>query len=540
MIILTLVFIMSFAFYLPGSGGQGIALPFNLIFLCWAGIFLLLMAIKNINNGFKQESNLFIVIGTVCLILPWLFYIQISPGVIMLVIALWFWLELRKIHFTAKLKRQILQIVFYAALVQCALCLVQTFLPAVALRYYEYDWLRNHGRPFGIFQQANLLASFVATGFACGFFLLFLDNRRGFCALYHSGLWVMSFVLVINQSRTGELGAFLTLTLLSLLFAKTAVKRCFSGWIITLAGGACGIWILQHMFASVDSHTHIHGYVQAITRDYADSSSARWSIIKVTWHMVMEKPWLGWGYGAFEAQFANYLLLHPELNFSHAGAIPHPHSELLYAWFQGGVTALAGMLILATGWLLILRNALRRDAADCGYALLLIPLLIHLNLEYPFYQSFIHLGLFVLLLRLSVTEHKPTKNEWSSWKDNFASRILNGAFGLVLIALSCISLVANAQLTQLERQHLANFPLIMPWYFYAQPDRANFDSMVALLLSYNRDHDSEHLRAFLNKGSYWLQTHADKNVMGNMVSIETYFGMNDEAAVWRKRFEAMH
>ncbi|MBE4916894.1 pilin glycosylation ligase domain-containing protein, partial [Enterobacter cloacae complex sp. P4RS] len=88
------------------------------------------------------------------------------------------------------------------ALCQVILCFIQSFLPNVAKDWYEYNWLRNGGRPYGIFQQVNLLASFLASGLACGYLLLMQEKRIYRQYVIITGLAAIAIILAINQSRT--------------------------------------------------------------------------------------------------------------------------------------------------------------------------------------------------------------------------------------------------------------------------------------------------------------------------------------------------
>ncbi|MDK1253888.1 O-antigen ligase family protein [Cronobacter dublinensis] len=521
MILGILLFLL--AFYIKNSATAGVALPYNLTFLGWLGLILIIFALRYKNAGLKAPRQPLLTAGSLLLLLPWLFEARDNPGVWVLMAAMLLWLGLLRLSFTPRLKRQILLAVFVLALGQALIALLQAFCPHLAMQLYEYDWLRNHGRPYGIFQQVNLLASFLASGIGCGFLLLLTTRRTARIGLIVPGLGVLTFVLALNQSRAGAIGAVVVIVALYAAAGRGRIMRAGATLgIMTLCAWA-GWYITQHVTVMVNGEPYL------MARNYAGSTRERWHILVITWQMIMEKPWLGWGYGTFEYAFSRWALAHPGLGYRYAVPITHPHNELLYMWFQGGVVALAGMLLLVTGWLLMLKNAWRHGREAAAFALLVLPLLVHLNLEYPFYQSFVHFGLFILLLRLGVVEQpQPAQACVHLWR-----RVLCGTVALALIAFSAAGLYANQQLTRLERSGLAGFPAPAPWYFATQFERAKFDAMVALLIDYNRTHNESNLDEFMAQAQRWSLRHNDKNLWQSRIMIAQHRG--DVATVARLR-----
>ncbi|EQA4280961.1 Wzy polymerase domain-containing protein [Cronobacter dublinensis] len=510
-------------FYIPDSGGSGVALPFNLTFLCWLGLVMMVLAWRHNKGGAERQPLL--LAGGLLLLLPWLLQARGNPGVWVLLAALLLWQALLRLPFTPRHRRAALLAVFVLALGQALIALLQAFCPHIAMQLYEYDWLRNQGRPYGIFQQVNLLASFLATGAGCGFLLLLTERRaRGITAvLITAGLGVLAFVLALNQSRAGAVGAVVVIAALCAVAGRGKAPRVGAALAVMALSAGAGWYITQHVTVMVNGEPFL------MARDYAGSTRERWHILVITWQMIMEKPWLGWGYGTFEYAFSRWALAHPGSGYRYAMPITHPHNELLYMWFQGGVVALAGMLLLVTGWLSMLKNAWRHGRETAAFALLVAPLLVHLNLEYPFYQSFVHFGLFILLLRLGVVERpQPARTRARLWP-----RALRGAVALALIAFSAAGLYANQQLTRLERSGLAGFPAPAPWYFATQFERAKFDAMVALLIDYNRTHNEANLDEFMAQAQRWSLRHNDKNLWQSQIMIAQHRG--DVATVARLR-----
>lgn len=505
--------------YIPNSGGMGVTLPYNLLFIGWLGLTFIILTVK---KGWRNKSPQYqplLLAGAGLVVARWMVEAQGNPGVWILLAAILLWCLLAQLHLTPANKRIILQAVFWMALAQAALGLIQIFFPAQAAQWLEYDWLRNGGRPYGIFQQVNLLASFMAAGIGCGFLLMLTASRRHAARGFIAGLGVLTFTLALNQSRTGELGAAVTIVLLILVNGRKALGTAVAALATMALAAWVGGYVIHHL------HVLINGQPYLMEREYSGSTHERWNILCITWRMIMERPWLGWGYGTFEYEFSRWVLAHPETGYHYSSIVPHPHNELLFAWFQGGVAALSGMLLLLAGWLKMAFRAYRLDRNLAGCTLLIVPLLTHLCLEYPFYQSFVHFALFLLLLRLGISDSPVTRDESNS---SLVAQVTAVFAGVCLLAFSAVGVYTNHQLTALERNNLRNYPVPSPWYFATQPERASFDGMVALLIAYNQTHDEKNLAEFMDLSDAWCLRHNDKKVWQSRIMIAAHEGNTEQ------------
>lgn len=86
-------------------------------------------------------------------------------------------------------------------------------------------------------------------------------------------------------------------------------------------------------------------------------------MLQDTLSMITAKPLLGWGYGGFEYSFAHFRLqAMPRREVLEVAG--HPHNEILLWWVEGGLPALAGIVIvLIAGALLLKRAAAGSQAA---------------------------------------------------------------------------------------------------------------------------------------------------------------------------------
>ena len=82
--------------------------------------------------------------------------------------------------------------------------------------------------------------------------------------------------------------------------------------------------------------------------------------------------------------------------YADAGNVGHPHNETLFWMAEGGIAPLIGRLIIAGGFLVMLWRTKRKEAI--GMAGMIMAILVHTQLELPFYLSLIHWFLFIFLL----------------------------------------------------------------------------------------------------------------------------------------------
>lgn len=516
-----LIALCSFCVYIPNSGGKGFELPYNNIIIFWAGITVLCIAWRQRVLADKPLNTPLILIGAGLLFLPWVLYSGINSGACVLLFGMIIWYILISVRLTPKHKNYILKVIFFASLFQAVLGVIQTFSPMLAKAVMEYNWLLNHGRPYGSFQQVNLFASFVASGVGCGFIIYLSETRRAYRYLYLLGLGLLSFILVINQSRAGLIGEIVTLFVISLLYRKDKSLRIFTAFIFILFTSLVAWYIKEHVHIIFGNNSYL------LAREYDSSTHSRWGILTTTFQMILQKPWSGWGYGNFEYAFSRWVLMHPQSSFTYTEIVTHPHNELLYAWFQGGIIALSGILILLAGWIAILIRASRTGRTEYSYALLVLPLLAHLCLEYPFYQSYVHFILFIVLLRIGVVDTVASSSsqghEMTAWR-----KYGYCAVGILFVCASAAGLYTNNQLTKTERDNFVNFPTSIPWYFLIQQNRVEFDSMVSLLIAYNFSADPANLDEFMRRAEKWTSKHNDKNIYKSMMQILKFQGRTAE------------
>ncbi|RTF27414.1 PglL family O-oligosaccharyltransferase, partial [Serratia marcescens] len=262
------------------------------------------------------------------------------------------------------------------------------------------------------------------------------------------------------------------------------------------------------------------------------SNSARLTMLHDVGAMILAKPLLGWGYGGFEYSFAHFRL--QEMPWREVLEVAgHPHNEILLWWIEGGLPALAGIAIVLVAGARLLKSAWQRDreqpnGARVGLFLVLLPMLIHTQLEYPFYLSAPHWLAFLLLLALldgQTGEPRPLP-----FAKALSLPVAFAALGVLVMAV--FAWQGRMALTQSERTMLANIDSIeqMPspaaWIYR---ERKTFDEQSHALLVYNQTRDDALLTGYRQWANAYLQHRIDANVYATLIMILRYQGDQAQA-----------
>ncbi|HID3530759.1 TPA: Wzy polymerase domain-containing protein [Serratia marcescens] len=520
--------------YHPNMGGDGLALPQNI--LAWGVMALTTLIVTftvclgRIRLSLTPTARL-LLLGIAVLALPLLYtrpeWREDALWRCAGLLGGWlFYVACLQLRVTARQRELLLFGLLFAVGIQALLAALQLFAPALA-------WVSpNGGRVYGVFQQPNVLGSFIATGLALALWLLLAPfsapTRRQIPLL--ALLAAFSALLVLIQSRAAWLGAALAAALLLWRFARQrpAASRWAGGAL--LLGAAIGLTVLFTGFGLETS---------SVLLDREFSNSARLTMLHDVGAMILAKPVLGWGYGGFEYSFAHFRLqTMPWREVLEVAG--HPHNEILLWWVEGGLTALAGIAIVLAAGVRLLKSAWQRDreqqnGARVGLFLVLLPMLIHTQLEYPFYLSAPHWLAFLLLLALldgQTGEPRPLP---------FAKAL---SLPVALAALGVLVMAAFAwqgrmALTQSERTMLANIDSIeqMPppaaWIYR---ERKTFDEQSHALLVYNQTRDDALLTGYRQWANAYLQHRIDANVYATLIMILRYQG--DQAQADARQREA--
>lgn len=533
------------------GGGQGVRLPWNTV--AWAvavTVILSTAVMAPVGRPVITPASCLLFLSALLLTLP-VFWTPVREWVnysLPRLSGLWgsavFYLALLQCRFSHPIKRLFLWCVTFASLIQGGNVMAGIFYPAL-LSPISQMFLQTGGREsLGIFQQVNVTASFLATGFALSLALIYRAGKhyRAQEKGFHSQtlrriklaylLILIAFlpcVLVLTRSRTGWLGG-IAVYIVTVSILLTGSRQKFrshflpGGYraalvLIPLAGVAAGLFLLG---CSV---------TEAI--DHGGSNYQRWLTLKVTWEMISLHPWSGWGLGSFIMQFQHFIASRYSPNPSH-GFMGHPHNEILYVWMEGGIVALAGLVVLGfTVVMLLLKN---RSPGRRLIALALLPILLHTLVEYPLYLSSPHV-LVLLLITLSL-DRTSCRGVVMAEKIPFLHKAgmqlcLRGALTLI-----CIWLLASLYETYQLNTLLSRFEVDgaypsqlpdsadIPWLVRTRYDA---DRMNLLLERYNSNGDLRLLRSVVSENAHWLKTHTNPDNYVGQMEVLRYLHRTEEA-----------
>ncbi len=402
-------FLVGMHIVLDTPGGTGLYLSFNII--AWLFVVILIaLGFWQVTLNKKiiySKMLVWLSLGYLCLLVPAFYSFEFTdhaiPRLLALIGGLLLLFCLYQFQVTQSDKYQLLILILMAVALESSLGLIQYFF------FKEGFWggyKIGISRPHGVFLQPNVMASFMATGLAIALFIStqftlitsrFSTPLKG---LIYFTLFSTSFLLVVLQSRTGHLGAILVLALIAPYLYQKSRKQLLINIIVIILAIVTAIVSFKNSDIPIrDSKVY-------------QSINARSHIYEVSIDMVKAKPLSGHGYGGFERSFIDhfnqYTLEHPEVGNT-MQRLSHPHNEVLFWTIEGGIVALFAFMLFTTAYITTWLNINRRKAL--ALLALLLPILLHSQLEFPFYSSVSHFIIFILILWLTDTEN--SKNSLS-------------------------------------------------------------------------------------------------------------------------------
>lgn len=525
-IVFALYVLLGAHFFMHNPGGSGLSLPFNMVGWIFVAILIAtgLWLVTQQGALRLSHSHLLLWAGGLLLILPVL-YTQPQwrdlalPKLFALVGGLLFYFALLQCRFSRQQRYVLLYLVVGSVFIEALFALTQYYLLTPG-NWIGYNTTIN--RPYGIFQQFNVLASFLATGVALALYLLRHDPL---VARQSWRLWLClatlassSLLLLVIASRIGHLGAVLVaLILWPMLWHHS---RRLAGW--ALAALLVGIIV-----AVVSQHWMGAG------RDLAayQQVGMRWVYWPKAIEMFLLKPWLGWGYGGFEYTFVHHFYgpgnWHDGMPIMEQN-LDHPHNETLYWAVEGGVVALFGLVTLLCGY----GRSLYVAGRGKGLALLALalPILLHTQTEYPLYHSLLH---WVVLMLVFWFADEEAEAGIRSYPFPYWLLLRSIAIGVVVLVVGYMAtgLQTAWLVTKYERSTTPQPQLLMdvinplPWL-----TRVEFDVMTLRLILALQSNSGHELEAYVNWGTAFIHTTPRANVYHNMRLALERLGRHAEAA----------
>lgn len=511
--------------------------------LAW-GVMMLcsLIALINLLRTGRALTGTFMIaaaVGCGLLVLPWiwtpspLWRAHALPRLAGIAGALLFSMAICQVSLSPRLRRLLLCVVVFSALVQATEAMIQAWLPELGLRMMDFYGTA----PYGIFQQRNLLASWLATGGGIALYLALTARTRQRALGWVLCLYPICTALVLSQSRTGVLGMLLSALLVFLADRPrlrqrplAVLRRVMLLTSLVVWCGGVSLWAMPS------------GVPADLTHEA--SNEQRILMLEGTAAMIGQHPLAGSGLGSFESRLPQAI---EDTGLRMASdTVTHPHNELMYVAAEGGITALAGLLLIAGVWLWPLVYRLRHPNAfgPCpdtgrwlraheglsggGWLLPLtgLPIIVHMMTEYPLYLSAPHLLLLILLFRTGLPEVVLQPVRVPALPRAFALPVILLVLPVTLAVLGA-GFITQSELTTAEVEMNQNLMPVLPvagWRTLTQSERLDRDQHLLTANAPGFLTRSRDTAEFTTWGERWLAVHNDAEVSAALALIAHYRG----------------
>ena len=387
------------------TDGIGLYLPNNnflwIMIAMWTGLGIWQIHKKSIIV--LSRFSIFIFIGSIFLFLPLLFQNNFVIELIYLrfigiIIILLFYFALLQLKISKKEPLFIIIIgsITIKAMFELLVFFKPTFLIDLGLGSFIFNTLN----------QKNIFSTFLATGPLLSLIIILKNTKTPYYLNYtnilaYSCTFSCSIMLMLLQSRTALI-AF-PISIILILFAKKHFNKNLIIWFFLAISG---FFIGEILKENTELNSRSRFQAKITKGSTAFSGNARLSIYKVSLKIWKDHLILGSGYGTFLSTFRNYYAKERSsgskvTSFGSANVL-HPHNEFLFWLVEGGILPIIGFLIMIIGFI---KMTLKRGRQALALIGCFFPILFHTQLEYPFYNSTIHLILFVFFIYLIDKEY---------------------------------------------------------------------------------------------------------------------------------------
>lgn len=449
LIVFALLMALGAHYFQHNQGGSGLELAQNnVVWIFFSALIGLgLWKITATQKIFYSKMTLIFLVACILFFIP-VFYPnnflaeQSYTRLLGLFAGFLLFVSLQQMRFNTLYIQRLLLLIVLAGFLQACYSLTQDYLlPADNIFGYNV----GYGRPYGIFQQPNVLASFMATTLIlAGYLLQKIECKKIQAFLLVTALLNM-WVITIAMSRTGYLAVIIAVILLS-PWAYQQHKKRFAIFMLTLLIGIGFATLKGDALAARNIDSMKEGGQRLV--HYSNS-----------WSMIKEKPLLGYGYGSFEKQY----LIHTAEKFSKGQSraevnhLTHPHNDTLFWAVEGGVVPLLAILLLVIGFLSLLKGLTLKQAL--ALMSLVIPITLHTQLEYPLYHSALHWLVLIVLVFYVANESEKTQQK--PFQPTFALQL----FALLIPIFTALFMLSNlhaiSKVTEYERSREPDINLLM-------------------------------------------------------------------------------
>lgn len=534
LLVAVLYWLLGMHFFMHNPGGSGLYLPFNM--LGWAFVSVLiglgLWLVASSGRLLVSRAQLWLLLGFGVLLIPLAAHVELSvdagaPRLLGMAAGLLLLIALTQLRLSRSQRLLMLYLLLGAVAVEALFALVQYYLLQPG-NWIGYNTQVN--RPYGIFQQVNVLASFMAVGIGIALYLALNDPlamvRRWRLLLIAGSLLMTSLLVTVIQSRAAWIGAFVvTLILLGLVWQRRVNRR--SWLLLTLVAGVS--------VGCASQWAHIEaGVGVARPMDQLVGTQVRTIYWTHSLEMIAKRPLLGVGYGRFESAFVDdYYSVPPSIS----GALlieqnlDHPHNELLYWLVEGGLVALLGLALMAWGWWRML--APHGWGKRLALFALPFPLLFHAMVEYPFYHSLAHW--LALTWLFWFTDAEGDRFQEYHCRTPFLFKVVALLIPLVTVPFMLTGLQGAYWITRFERDGMRDLALLdrvinpIPWY-----SRYKYDVMTIRLTQGLANRQPDELIAYVEWARDFVTLSPRSNVYFNAALALDVLGRHEEATQWRQ------
>lgn len=522
--------LLAMHFFMHNPGGAGLYLPFN----AWGWVFASLVIGLGLWQVTLQQRLIFsslqawLWLGGFLLLLPMAYpgfelKDYAIPRLLGLFAGLLFLFCLYQWQLARQARDQLLYLLLGAVAIEALLGLVQYYLLTPG-NWLGYDTRAN--RPYGIFQQPNVMATFMATGLSLAIWLELRGNANVWLrGLRYGVILAASVLLVVLQSRVGQLGGLLAL----ILIAPQLHRQHQLARILGLVSLGVGLGLAsQYGISGVKRGLEVYqsGGMRSVYWPYA----AR---------LIAEAPLAGWGYGSFETTFLHHYMADKALNPAMVQIeynLDHPHNEFLYWAVEGGLAPMIGMTLM--GGALLWRLARVGWVKGGALLALVTPILLHTQTEYPLYHAIALWWALLLLIHVLDAEVEEGM-QTASWREYVYRPWLLLRFMAIAIPVLVVPFMLTAihtawVVTKYERGGYKDPTLLldvvnpMAWL-----TRVEFDvNSVRLMVGLQTDNKAE-LEAYLDWGQAFVRHTPRANIYANMVIALGALGRQEEAQALR-------
>ncbi|HHE6469616.1 TPA: O-antigen ligase family protein [Providencia rettgeri] len=501
--------------YLPNMGGTGLSLPFNIISGFFIAFFIVVISITKIkdSNLYYSKSSGYITVGLVlllglCFFAPESYQFNAYLTAYWLLGTLFFYQALLQINISETVLKIIICSVLFAAIIEGLYSIAQVF------NFFSI----SGDRPYGVFQQVNVLSSFICVGIASaiGLFILMRTVTWYASAIIIVSLILMSMVLPLSQSLTGYLNLLL-IVIVFYFFAKYHRQYIVYSLMAIVVGLIIGYGIKVSFNISDFSESKLQ------------TSHIRWVLWQHSLYLFSENMLFGSGVGSFESvfleRFGGGLLGTSEK------VISHPHNEILRWMVEGGLVGITAILLVIIGGAHLLYSSLKNKNNNYVFLVIALPIVFHMMTEFPLWLSIPHGVVLILLIRCADV---PTKKYSLNKFVGYFSKTIITLGGLLSMGLLYFTLQTQQYLTYIEKtgqQYLLsmNEPDYSEWKYYLIDDRYKLDLNMGYLLRYNETQDPYYLNLFSSWAENYSRSCPDINVYFSWVLVLNELGEKEKA-----------